>query len=259
MRVSVQGPSRVEVQCTDNGDGTCTCHYVPTAPGEYQVEIFSDGKPINGSPFTPKIQDPYHQTGRGPAPFRPKSGGPFDHPYADEDLMSPSSRPGINQQPYYPGKPTAGTPGTPGQNQPYYPEDALDSSNRPGVNQQPYYPGQGQPASGRPQGPGRGPRGAPTIAPQLGQMTPCAMNVAPESLTPGQIVPEEAIDAEITTPSKRKAKPKVHSNDDGTISVNYVPSELGKHQMTLKQNGKEIGGKWFIKVPKNFSLGNLDS
>jgi filamin len=59
LKVSVQGPSRVEVQCTDNGDGTCTCQFVPTAPGDYLVEISFDGKPVNGAPFTSRVQDPF--------------------------------------------------------------------------------------------------------------------------------------------------------------------------------------------------------
>ena len=57
--MSVQGPSRVEVQCTDNGDGTCTCQFTPTAPGDYVIEIYFDGKPVYGSPFTAKVVDPF--------------------------------------------------------------------------------------------------------------------------------------------------------------------------------------------------------
>ncbi|XP_075250469.1 filamin-A-like isoform X3 [Convolutriloba macropyga] len=59
LKVSVQGPSRVEVYCEDNGDGTCTCQFTPTAPGDYIIEIYFDGKPVNGSPFTAKVVDPY--------------------------------------------------------------------------------------------------------------------------------------------------------------------------------------------------------
>lgn len=58
LKVSVQGPSRVEVHCDDNGDGTCTCQFTPTAPGDYIIEIYFDGKPVYGSPFTAKVIDP---------------------------------------------------------------------------------------------------------------------------------------------------------------------------------------------------------
>ena len=181
LKVSVKGPSEADVQYFDNGDGTCLCKYVPTAPGEYEIEVFHDGRPFNGSPYKPKIQDPHNQY-----PRRPESSGPYDQPYYDEDPLSPSKRPGVQQ------KPKGSLPKAP--------------------------------------------------APQVGQKTPCEVNVAPENVAPGQKVPEKAIAGEITTPSKRKTVPKLHSNDDGTFGIDYIPNELGKHQLAVRQNGKEIKG-----------------
>ena len=189
--MSIKGPSQTDVQYFDNNDGTCLCKYVPTVPGEYEIEIFHDGKPLKGSPFKPKIQDPHNHYPRRPGSQRPLSSGPSDQPYYDEDPLSPSQRPNSQQTPY------------------------------------------------RPMGSDSFPK-APV--PNVGQKTPCEVNVAPENVAPGQKLPENAVVGEITTPSKRKAVPKLHSNDDGTFGVDYVPSEVGKHQLTIRQNGKEIKG-----------------
>lgn len=37
------GPSKAQVNCTDNRDGTCTVDYVPTKPGDYDITVkFAD-------------------------------------------------------------------------------------------------------------------------------------------------------------------------------------------------------------------------
>lgn len=34
LSVAVEGPSKVDIDCVDNGDGTCDVTYVPVEPGE---------------------------------------------------------------------------------------------------------------------------------------------------------------------------------------------------------------------------------
>ena len=143
--------------------------------------------------------------------------------------------------------------GAPGVNQPFD-EDPLSPSSKPNANQQPYYPGPGQPFSptgdqpgqGGPQGPGLGPTGAGTLpkapVPQVGQKTPTEINVAPENIQPGQKLPPNAMTGEITTPSKRKMAPLLKNNDDETFAVDSAPVEVGKHQLVVRQNGREIRG-----------------
>lgn len=58
LALAVEGPSKAEIQCVDNKDGTCTVTYYPTVPGEYTVVIKFADKHINGSPFTAKITGP---------------------------------------------------------------------------------------------------------------------------------------------------------------------------------------------------------
>lgn len=55
LSVAVEGPSRADITCQDNKDGTCSVTYLPVLPGEYKVIIKFADKHINGSPFTAKI------------------------------------------------------------------------------------------------------------------------------------------------------------------------------------------------------------
>ena len=43
LSLSVEGPSKADIQCEDNADGTCQVKYIPTEPGNYIVNIkFAD-------------------------------------------------------------------------------------------------------------------------------------------------------------------------------------------------------------------------
>ncbi len=55
LAVAVEGPSKAEIQCRDNKNGTCDVVYYPVAPGDYIITIKFADKNIAGSPFTAKI------------------------------------------------------------------------------------------------------------------------------------------------------------------------------------------------------------
>eukprot|EP00062_Callorhinchus_milii_P024157 gi/632983767/ref/XP_007908811.1/ PREDICTED: filamin-C [Callorhinchus milii] len=55
LSLAVEGPSKAEITCQDNKDGTCTVSYLPTAPGDYNIIVRFDDKHIAGSPFMSKI------------------------------------------------------------------------------------------------------------------------------------------------------------------------------------------------------------
>lgn len=55
LSVAVEGPSKAEINCHDNKDGTVSVNYLPAAPGEYKIIVKFAGKHIAGSPFTAKI------------------------------------------------------------------------------------------------------------------------------------------------------------------------------------------------------------
>ncbi|XP_053618849.1 filamin-A isoform X1 [Plodia interpunctella] len=55
LSMAVEGPSKAEITCHDNKDGTVAVSYLPTAPGEYKVSIRFGDKHIKGSPFIAKV------------------------------------------------------------------------------------------------------------------------------------------------------------------------------------------------------------
>uniref|UniRef100_A0A8C7TSU7 Filamin C, gamma b (actin binding protein 280) n=1 Tax=Oncorhynchus mykiss TaxID=8022 RepID=A0A8C7TSU7_ONCMY len=57
LSLAVEGPSKAEINCKDNKDGTCTVSYLPTVPGDYNIIVKFDNKHIAGSPYTAKITD----------------------------------------------------------------------------------------------------------------------------------------------------------------------------------------------------------
>lgn len=55
LSLAVEGPSKAEISCQDNKDGTCAVSYFPTAPGDYSIIVRFDERHIPGSPFTARI------------------------------------------------------------------------------------------------------------------------------------------------------------------------------------------------------------
>ncbi|KAJ8682417.1 hypothetical protein QAD02_018209 [Eretmocerus hayati] len=55
LSMAVEGPSKADISCHDNKDGTVSVSYLPTAPGEYKVSVKFGDKHIRGSPYNAKI------------------------------------------------------------------------------------------------------------------------------------------------------------------------------------------------------------
>jgi filamin len=55
LAVAVEGPSKAEIQCRDNKNGTCDVVYYPTAPGDYTITVKFADKHIHGSPFVARV------------------------------------------------------------------------------------------------------------------------------------------------------------------------------------------------------------
>eukprot|EP00092_Neocalanus_flemingeri_P016852 GFUD01018229.1.p1 GENE.GFUD01018229.1~~GFUD01018229.1.p1 ORF type:complete len:2467 (-),score=607.35 GFUD01018229.1:626-7075(-) len=55
LNLAVEGPSKADISCQDNKDGTVNVSYLPTAPGEYKITAKFADEHIPGSPFTCKI------------------------------------------------------------------------------------------------------------------------------------------------------------------------------------------------------------
>uniref|UniRef100_UPI00398F5899 filamin-A-like isoform X3 n=1 Tax=Pristiophorus japonicus TaxID=55135 RepID=UPI00398F5899 len=55
LALAIEGPSKADISCTDNKDGTCTVSYLPVLPGDYNILVKYNDKHIPGSPFISKI------------------------------------------------------------------------------------------------------------------------------------------------------------------------------------------------------------
>lgn len=55
LSLSIEGPSKVDINCTDREDGTLAISYKPTQPGFYIVNLKFADHHVSGSPFTVKV------------------------------------------------------------------------------------------------------------------------------------------------------------------------------------------------------------
>ncbi|XDV45848.1 hypothetical protein PO909_013870 [Leuciscus waleckii] len=46
LDITIEGPSEADVRCLDNADGTCTVSYLPTEPGDYEIQVQHNEMPI---------------------------------------------------------------------------------------------------------------------------------------------------------------------------------------------------------------------
>lgn len=55
LSLSIEGPSKAEINCTDKEDGTLNISYKPTEPGFYILNMKFADHHVEGSPFTVKV------------------------------------------------------------------------------------------------------------------------------------------------------------------------------------------------------------
>lgn len=55
---SIEGPSKAEIDCLDNEDGSALITYHPIHSGEYAVHILCNDEDISDSPFIATISEP---------------------------------------------------------------------------------------------------------------------------------------------------------------------------------------------------------
>uniref|UniRef100_A0A8C3HS50 Filamin A n=1 Tax=Chrysemys picta bellii TaxID=8478 RepID=A0A8C3HS50_CHRPI len=77
LGLTVEGPCEAKIECLDNGDSTCSVSYLPTEPGDYNINILFAGTHVPGSPFRAAVQprfDPSKVTCSGPGLERATAG-----------------------------------------------------------------------------------------------------------------------------------------------------------------------------------------
>lgn len=58
LGLSIEGPSKAEINCVDNEDGTCSVDYLPTEPGKYTINVKFADEHVKGSPFKAMVRRP---------------------------------------------------------------------------------------------------------------------------------------------------------------------------------------------------------
>ena len=100
LALAVEGPSKADINCIDNKDGTVNVSYLPTAPGEYKISARFAGDHIEGSPFTCKV------TGEGKKRNAISVGSASElslpENISDYDLRSLNAYIGKNYTPFFP-------------------------------------------------------------------------------------------------------------------------------------------------------------
>ena len=59
LGLTIEGPSEAQIECKDNGDGSCDVTYLPPDPGDYVINILFADEHIPGSPFKARISYPF--------------------------------------------------------------------------------------------------------------------------------------------------------------------------------------------------------
>ena len=56
LGLSIEGPSKAQITCTDNEDGTCSVKYYPLEPGKYTINVKFADEDVPGSPFAANVR-----------------------------------------------------------------------------------------------------------------------------------------------------------------------------------------------------------
>lgn len=238
LALAVHGPSKAEITCQDNGDGTCSVKYIPDEPGDYNISCKFADKDIPGSPFTAHIYSNYDDLDAA-AP-RPTVGKP-----CDVELKIPET---FRPEDVKNGDVTAELERPDGRKEPLEPLRVNDDGTL-SVTFIPYEPGEhlihvykrGNEVQ-------NSPFSVMVQAQRVGDIYPvghtCDLDFKiPDGLDVNDLVgtlkrPSGKVDESLTL----KPGPK-----PGTISVSFVPREVGEHFLSIrkKSDGSPIAGSPF--------------
>ncbi|XP_057297037.1 filamin-B-like isoform X3 [Hydractinia symbiolongicarpus] len=222
LSVAVEGPSKVDIECVDNGDGTCEVTYVPVEAGEYDVIVKFDNQQVPGSPFKPRVvqDEPAIEVG-SPSDLcmSPEGVSPDDIPSLKGVLEAPSGK----------EKPVDVSEG---------PNDSIIASfvpEEPGKNLL-HVKKRNKPIKGSPI-----PvmvREKPVIGEESSIPLECADCEIPKDLP--------LMKGVLTRPNGKEEPCKVEEGPDNTIAVSFVPEEPGKHLIKVFKDNKQIDDSPFV-------------
>ncbi|XP_066922248.1 filamin-A-like isoform X11 [Clytia hemisphaerica] len=222
LSVAVEGPSKVDIDCVDNGDGTCEVTYVPVEAGDYDVIVNFDNQPVPGSPFKPKVvqDEPAVEVGR-PSDLcmspdgvdgkdAPKLKGVLEAPSGKESPVDVAEGPNDSILASF-------VPEEPGKNLLHVKKNnkEIDGSPIPVMV-----------------------RETPVIGKESEIPLECTDCELPKDLP--------KLKGVLTRPNGKEEPVKVEEAPDSTIACTFVPEEPGKHLLKVYKDNKQIDDSPFV-------------
>lgn len=233
LSLSIEGPSKVDINTEDLEDGTCRVTYCPTEPGNYIINIkFADQHvPGEGGAHTPS-------PGRGTPPslslpgvqlpsvacagcgscFLP-AGSPFSVKVTGEGRVKES----ITRRQRAPSVANVGS--------------HCDLSLK--------IPGRSY------REPGRGPREPLGASPRGPRRAGAWLSCSPGCPPPTEISIQD-MTAQVTSPSGKSHEAEIVEGENHTYCIRFVPAEMGMHTVSVKYKGQHVPGS-----PFQFTVGPL--
>ncbi|XP_014118103.1 PREDICTED: filamin-A [Pseudopodoces humilis] len=285
LSLAVEGPSKAEISCQDNGDGTCSVSYLPVLPGDYGIVVKYNDKHIAGSPFTARItgDDSLRQSHLkvGASAEIPLDIGESDLSQLSASVTAPSGRKepcqlkrlrdghlGISFVPHEVGQHLVHVSrgGQPLSRSPLavtISQAELGDASRvrlrgPGLSEgTTFQPAQftidtreaGSPFSVKVTGEGRVRESITRrrrAPPEASVGTPCDLSLKMPELSVSEVT------AQVTGPSGQPVASQVLPGSGGSVGVRFVPQETGAHRVSVKERGQHVPGS-----PFQFTVGPL--
>ncbi|KAL1436102.1 hypothetical protein MTO96_010848 [Rhipicephalus appendiculatus] len=242
LGLAIEGPTEAKMTCKDNRDGTCTVEYIPSELGDYDIAVRFAGKDIPGSPFKVPVDAPVDPSkvvayGPGLEPRNCRANVPQKFTVDARKVgKAPMAVEVSSEKGPVPQKPTVkdNKDGT-------YDVNYMPPPEKSDCNVRITYDNKDIPNSPYKM------KVRPTCEPQNVKLV--GLDGKP---VPASIPQEFTIDAreagvaqpEVTVkgPDNVPRKARVVDNDDGTFRGQYVLSDVGKHQLSVKYGGKEVPG-----------------
>lgn len=242
LGLAIEGPTEAKMTCKDNRDGTCTVEYIPSELGDYDIAVRFAGKDIPGSPFKVPVDAPVDPSkvvayGPGLEPRNCRANVPQKFTVDARKVgKAPMAVEVSSEKGPVPQKPTVkdNKDGT-------YDVNYMPPPEKSDCNVRITYDNKDIPNSPYKM------KVRPTCEPQNVKLVGLDNKPVPAS------IPQEfTIDAreagvaqpEVTVkgPDNVPRKARVVDNDDGTFRSQYVLTDVGKHQLSVKYGGKEVPG-----------------
>ncbi|XP_045132539.1 filamin-B-like isoform X2 [Portunus trituberculatus] len=232
VEVSVEGPSGLPVaaQVRDNGDHTFRVEFAPRSAGEHRIHVAYGGEAIPGSPFSCKVYDvtaiKVRPVDRGmvakPVTFlvETNNAGPGNLEVTVNNGQVPTSAQAQGNHVY-------AISFTPKEAKPHVVELKFNGENVPG-----------SPFSCEVVDVSR-----VTVAGAGLEKVPVDQ---PASFTVDSQASVDQLEVKVLSPSRVSLEPRISTNQDGKLQVDYTPTEVGDHSVEVRVAGMLVPGSPFL-------------